>query len=409
VAIWIGAGGAAFMIANLLLAGLLGSEDFGRLALFEAVVAVSVGLGPVGLDTLVVRRELSVNSGTLWRAVWASSVVALVASFAGTAVYGLESAAVALLVVTCLAAAVSRMSAAHEQSVIRLTRSQLIAQVPKLVFAMGALFLTVAEIRDWRAGAATLVFGYVTAGCVGLVIVRPELRAQRMAASDSVSAPGRLWRKSLAFTGILASLVLLGQVERLVIARVMSLEDLAVFAVAATVVGSPYRLLQGGIGYAFMPRLRQASRVLERRNLVWGELMLAGFLGVGGGVLLTVFARPLIEALYGGRYRVTFGLVVAIVFAGLVRLGYGVASAAVSALGGLRQLRWFNLAGWLGTAVAVFSAVLLSAYGLVGVVVGGLLGWIVRLTVATALVRPHLTIGHLGVDGLEDHAPVSYD
>jgi O-antigen/teichoic acid export membrane protein len=199
--------------------------------------------------------------------------------------------------------------------------------------------------------------------------------------------------------GLLASVLLLHYLERLVIPGLLGLEQLATFAVVATLVGSPYRVLHAGIAYALMPRMRAESTVEGRNRLLRSELKLVAALGVGGGAVLAGLALPLIHLLYGDKYRVGFLLVVAIALVGVIRLLYAVASATVGAIGDSQQLRVFNAAGWAGTATAAVGAVLFSVYGLVGVVGGAALGWVLRLAAATVLARRALAMASPGQRG----------
>ena len=377
------------MVGNLAFAGMLSSEDFGRLTLFQAVLFIGVGLAPLGLDSLVVRREIEAVRTAMVGASVAAIVTAILIVVAAKALYDFGTWSIALIAVACLVGAVARIYAAFEQAVVRLPRSQLISQAPHLCYGLAALLLLAGDWRDWRVAALVLVAGYVVSAGIGWVMFRSGTRRFSPGSGRSIQTFSReMWRRAFTFAGILASLLLLSQVERLVVARFSTLEDLATFGVAVAIVGSPYRLLGSGIGYALMPRLRQEASAAGRRRLLRAELYLALILGGGGGGVLIVAARPLIESLYGGKYDVTVGLIVAIVLVGFVRLLYGCASAAVSALGETPQLRSFNVLGWVGTLVAVVSAVALSSYGLVGVVAGAGLGWLVRLAAATVLVGP---------------------
>ena len=399
VALWIGLGGTAYMLGNLSLAGVLPAKDFGRLALFQAILGVSVGLAPLGLDSLVVRRELLFSPGNLWRASLAGALTALVAAAVAASAFELTPWAIGLVAAAVLAASGARMCAAAEQARVRLGRSQLLAQIPSLSFGVGGILLASLGVEDWHWGATALAVGYLFAAIVGLALAR--FAAFKREVARAPAFPDRhAYSKAMAFVGILASVLLLQQIERLVIPARLGLEDLATFALVATIVGSPYRVLQGGIGYALMPRLRAEVTRAGRSRLVRWEMRLATILGVGGGLVLTILARPVIRAFYGDKYSVSLALVVAIALVGVVRVFYAVAAATVSAIGDRRGLRRFNGLGWLAVALAAGGALLLSGYGLVGVVAGAALGWLVRLAAAVALARSSLMSGGEGDSGL---------
>ncbi len=88
-------------------------------------------------------------------------------------------------------------------------------------------------------------------------------------------------------------------------------------------------------------------------------------------------------------------MVGAIIAVGIVRLFYAVASAVVRALADARQLRQFNLLAWIGTALAAGAAIIFSGFGLVGVIAGAAVGWLVRLAAAVSLVRPVFAVPRL--------------
>ncbi len=388
VSLWIGLGGIAFMAGNLLLAGALTPEHFGRLTLYQALLGLSAGVAPLGLDSLVVRREIGYGKESVALASGAGAMTASLTAVLAAVLFQFDAGSVGLIVAAVLFAGVARLCAASEQAVLRLTRSQILTQLPFLSFGIGAGVLVMVEVRDWRWAALVLVIGHALAAAVGLAVAKTEFRGSEERVRRRLSRSAAV--KGLSFVGILASVLALHQMERLVIPVSLGLEALGTFAVVATVVASPYRVLHGGIGFALMPRILAQREVAGRARLVRTEMLLVVALGVGGGVVLALVTRPLIQALYGDKYEVAQSLVVAIAIVGIIRLIYGVLAAVVSAVGDRHQLHRFNAFGWVATATAAAAAFLLSKYGLVGVVVGVALGWILRSVVVFVLARSAL-------------------
>lgn len=388
---WLGMGGVAFATANLVLAGSLEPADFGRLVLVQALASVAIGLAPLGMDQLAVRRELPARWGSIRGVMASAAPVALVFGVGTSAWYSLPAVAAVLVTGMCLAGGVAAVCASFERSLVRVNRAMLITQTPHVVFAAGALAMRLGQSQDWRIGAAALAAGHVASVSIGLLAFSAIHAASPLRrAAWSRDERRRAWRTALTFVGIAASVYVLSQLERLLLPRLLSLTELATFSVAATLVGSPYKLLGNGIGYALVPRLRIASDARERRRLIRAELVLALLIGVGGGAALVVVAGPALRFLYGTKYPITPGLAAAIAGAGVVSLLYGAVSSAVYALGEGKHLSWFNGLGWAATASAVVGAVALSRFGLVGVVVGTSLGWVVRLGGAYLLLGPAL-------------------
>ena len=90
------------------------------------------------------------------------------------------------------------------------------------------------------------------------------------------------WGEALAFAGVNASGLLLIQLERLVIPHVLPLADLALYGVLGAIAGSIYRVMQMGVGFSLLPRLRAAATVVERRQLVAHEAKLVGAMTIVG-------------------------------------------------------------------------------------------------------------------------------
>lgn len=388
VAVWIGAGGLALMVGNLVLAGVLPAEDFGRLTLVEAILSVGVGIGPLGHDSLVVRREvpqrwesiLLIGTGSLGLSALAGGVTYLL--------YEIGIVGSVLVSVGCLGGAVGLLCAAFDRADMNLNRAQAVSQLPFLAFAVGALVLWAVGDRAWLHSAAAIVGGYVLSGAVGLVLFQyrrhgaDDIEAER----DQQSWRDR-WRKAFTFLGIVASGFILNQIERFIIPRALDLEELAVYGVAATLVLGPYKLLQGGIGYALMPRLTSTGDTRHRRSLVQRELQFAAGSSLAVGMCALVAVPFVVELLYADKYAVGVWLVAAVALVGGLRAFYGAVAATLKALGDEAQLHKYNVTGWASILVALGGGFGLAWGGLVGVTLGVSLGWAVRTLVVGLLSR----------------------
>ena len=102
------------------------------------------------------------------------------------------------------------------------------------------------------------------------------------------------WGEALSFAGVNAAGLVLIQLDRLVIPHVLTDHDLATYGVLAAIAGSLFRVLQMGVGYSLIPRLRSASSVVERRKLVAHEAKLVSGIVVAGSVVIW-FVTPLVE------------------------------------------------------------------------------------------------------------------
>jgi O-antigen/teichoic acid export membrane protein len=198
------------------------------------------------------------------------------------------------------------------------------------------------------------------------------------------SAPHSLL-EGLSLLGITAAALILMQLERLLTPRLLTLEDLATFAVVATLAGSPFRMLQMGAGYTLLPRLSTASSGEERQQLVRREAGAVTLIG-GAAALVILSAAPWIAArLLAGKYELSTALMIAALVSGAVKLADGFATTIVWALGSPRQLALLNWVSWTCAGIGIAAAWLGARWGLLGLMYGVTLGWVSRGAVAGAL------------------------
>src|SRR6185436_16133469 len=112
----------------------------------------------------------------------------------------------------------------------------------------------------------------------GLLVREPGFRRERK--------EELVWSEALSLAGMDASGLLLVQLDRLLIARLLSLGELATYGVLAAIVGSLFRVLQMGVGYTLIPRLRSATSVMERRRLISHEAKLVSAVVIAGSVVI---------------------------------------------------------------------------------------------------------------------------
>ena len=238
------------------------------------------------------------------------------------------------------------------------------------------------------------VLGLALAAAIGWALI---LRERRGAVAPAVIP----WTEALVLAGVSGAVMLFVQLERLVIPQVLSVADLALFGVLGAIAGSLFRLLQMGVGFSLLPRLRAATTIAERRLLIARELRFAIVISVVGAVGILVLT-PLIERWFlDGKYHLTMGLLVAALFSGIAKIAHAFARAAATALATPRELAFVNWAGWLSAALAVSAAVVAAPWGLTGVVYGIGVGWLAWAILAFGVVMHHLHLpldvtGHLG-------------
>ena len=230
------------------------------------------------------------------------------------------------------------------------------------LFALGALGLTSALV--------TLALAYLgSAVWVGLRQARP-------ARSDTPLAevPRSVIRRGFFFLGLSASLSIMMALDKLVIGKMMTYADLAVYATIFAVTRG-FDFLFYSISYVLMPRVNSVERVpLARYNL-----SLAGLAAVVTAAYLTV-GDEIVHLLFDGRYDQGAYLILPFALCGVAQLFYSGPSGVIGATlpeRALRQFLWFNLGG---VAVnVVLDIALILRIGLLGAAIATAIAWALRL------------------------------
>src|SRR5688572_7435831 len=110
------AGGVGFAVGNILLARVLPPQEYGYVALFLALIQLAITLGPVGLETVIVRHDLGARAALLARAFGTSTVVGVALAAASMVLYGVDPVLAAVLAVTALAASLNKVAGSFFQS-----------------------------------------------------------------------------------------------------------------------------------------------------------------------------------------------------------------------------------------------------------------------------------------------------
>jgi O-antigen/teichoic acid export membrane protein len=377
--------GAGFAGANLLLARWLPESEYALFTLVLALQNLGSPLATAGLDGVALRRPLVFRSRLLGQVLLAASLVGLALSLVGVVAYDLSPALAALVFVTCLAGGAMVLAGAEFQRQHRFARSLALVQSPNLVLVLAALMVPVAGARVAWLPLLIATAGFVVAAGWGWwVLLREET-----AAVDSGVLP---WGEALSLAGTNSSGLLLAQLDRLIIPHVLPLSYLALYGVLSAVVGSFFRVLQRGVGYALLPRLTRAADVAARRRLVRREAWQVGGFVLAGSALFWAVPPAVQHYLLADKYELGNALIAATVVAGLAKILNAFSRATVTALADQRELSLVNLTGWVSVGVSVIAALLGARWGLAGVIYGVGLGWLLRALTALAITVRHLRV-----------------
>jgi O-antigen/teichoic acid export membrane protein len=370
-----GLGGVGYALGNLLLARALPPTQFGVFTLFLALVQIGASLAPIGLEGQVNRRPGGVVSPG--RPLLTSLVVAAATAILASALYRMDVALIVALIISITAGGCSFVASAVFQSRLRFGLALSLSQgLAMALLGMGAVAVITGGVQ-LRLLAALVAGYYVISAAVGWgILAREKHQGHREAHS---------FLEGLSLLGITAAALILMQLERLLTPRLLTLEDLATFAVVTSLVGSPFRMLQMGAGYTLLPRLSTASSQEVRRLLVRREAVAVMMIG-GAGALVILFAAPWIaDWLLAGKYELSTALMIAALVSAAVKLVDGFATTMVWALASARQLAMLNWVSWTCAGVGLAGAWVGARWGLIGLMYGVTLGWVSRGAVAGAL------------------------
>jgi O-antigen/teichoic acid export membrane protein len=379
-----GASGLGFAGANLMLARLLPTSEY---ALFTLVIALSnlgYSLAPAGVDGIVNRRHLDAGPGLLGRTLGASLLVGLAFVVVAESAYHMSPLLLLVLFVSTVAGGAMAVAGAQFQSERRYAISLALTQSPNLALLLAATAVLVSHGREAGLPLVISALGFLAAAVYGWAVLFRER------ASKGPRDTWFPWTEAFSFAGLNAAGLVLIQLDRLIIPHVLPLEDLATYGVLAAIAGSLFRVLQMGVGYTLLPRLRVASSVVERRQLIAHEARLVAAMVVAGSAVIWI-VTPLIERWFlQGKYHLGGSLLLAALISGIAKVMNAFTKSTVTALATPGELSMVNLLGWASVALAIPAAVFGARWGLAGVIYGVGFGWLLR-----ALTALYVTLRHL--------------
>ena len=386
IAVIYGLSGVGFAGANLILAGVLPTQEYALFTLAIALGNLGYSLAPAGIDGVVNRRRLAAGTDLLGRLLPVCLLVGLGMALFGMVAYDMSPALGGMILVSSAAGGAMTVAGAKFQSERRFARSLLLTQSPNVVLLVAALAAMAGRVTEAWPAVLVSSLGFVLAAAYGWRVLVGEQPAK----PDDIDELS--WHEALSFAGLNASGLLLIQMERLIIPHVLTLRDLALYGVLGAIAGSLFRVLQMGVGYTLLPRLRAAETVTERRRLIAHEAKLVGGIVLLGSVLIW-FLTPRAEHWFlAGKYHLTGSLVLAAIVSGVAKIANAFTKSAASALADSRELALVNASGWATVVIALVAAFAGARWGLAGVLYGVAVGWTLRAIAALALVMRHLRL-----------------
>ena len=380
-----GASGLGFAGANLVLARLLPTAEYALFTLVIALANLGYSLAPAGVDGIVNRRHLEAGPALLRRTLTAAIPLGLIFVLIAELAYQMSALMLLVLFVSTVAGGAMAVSAAQFQSERRYAISLGLSQSPNLVLLVAAGAVILSHGRQARLPLVIAGLGFLLAAVLGWSVL---FRERAMKPARETWFP---WTEAFSFAGLNAAGLVLIQLERLIIPHVLPLSDLATYGVLAAIAGSLFRVLQMGVGYTLVPRLRVASSVPERRHLIAHEAKLVSAMVVAGSIAIWI-VTPVIERWFlEGKYHLESALLLSALVSGIAKIMNAFTKSTVTALATPAELSMVNVFGWISVGLAVPAAMFGGLHwGLAGVIYGVGFGWVLRA--ATAL---YVTLRHL--------------
>jgi hypothetical protein len=368
--------GGAFALANLILARVLPKEEYGRVSLWLAIVMIGVTTGPLGAQIIVNRHRIHPGRRLLARTLSTSGLVGLVLTFGAGALYPLDLPLLAAMLTAIIGGACNLVVVGHYQSRQRYGLALLVSASTNLSLLAAGTAAAVFRLTSAFAPAA------IFATCAWARPVFAWWKLSRDRATLDYPDPPYPWGESLAVVGTIGAGMLLVTTERLVIPRALSLSDLATFSVLATLAGSPFQMLNQGVGFTLLPGLRGAPDRTSRRRVLRHELLTVAGACALSGVMVWWLTPIVLRHFLVGRYVLPAHLILAAIAVGALRPLGAVAIAVVNAVGSARELVALGGIVWTAWLLGFWGAWVGARWGLTGLVCGVGLGWLLRAAAA---------------------------
>ncbi|MGH8300381.1 MAG: lipopolysaccharide biosynthesis protein [Steroidobacteraceae bacterium] len=372
-----GVGGVCFSVGGLILARELPTQEYALVSLVLGIIAVAGNTAPMGLDQVVLRRGVPLDARWRRASFGASLVTAVAAGGLSGLIYHLAPALMASVAVMTFAMGITQSVGAHFQGQRRFGVAVWVVQLLNATIALIALVSAAVGLATATAVCALMsATAIVAAAAVWWRVTRDR------SARGSQLSPWEARGESLSLATTQAGGSSFIQAERLLVGPTVGLHDLATYGVLAAFVSSPFRLLQAAVQFTLIPRLREARDARARRVLIRREAALIAVPLAAGSAALWLVAPPLAHWLLAGRYELGNALIAVTLFAGWLKLLNGFLTSVVVACGEERSLGLLSAICWGTLGVSVAGAFVAIPWGLVGVLGGIAMGWLVRCLLA---------------------------
>jgi O-antigen/teichoic acid export membrane protein len=382
------------VLSQVLLARGLPKESVGIIALILGALPLLSTISLLGQEPATVRFIARSSSNThnipahIRRVLIAVVPLGIVAGIIAGLYYALAVLSILTLVTLVASQNVILLVSGVERARHHYERAMFLRQMPVVLMAVlfSAVFL--AGRMNLASVQWSLVLSFAIS--VGLLVrTRGALREEVGSSGNLTQVPSSVPRQGLLFLGMGLSVSVMIALDKLIIGKMMTYSDLAVYAtIFATMKG--FDFLFYSIGYVLMPSAGSMARV--RLGRYFGAITL---LALALSAAYFFLGDDVVHVLYKGRYDSGAYLILPFILSGVFKLFYSIPSSLI--VGRLprvamKQLRWLNF-GALGANV-VLDIVLILRWGLMGAAVGTAIAGGMRLAGGLLVLLRHRS--HLG-------------
>jgi len=366
-----GGSGLALAVGNLLLARSLPAEEFARFALMFSLVMVGISIAPIGADVILVRRHF-VPDARLYRQVFHTSILvaAALVAVAGS-LYPLPLALLLVMAVCVIAGGIKTVPVAYFRSQQRFNAA--------LALSVGTnASLLLAAVIGFLFGARSALLPAIAMSLSLLLTAALGWRAATPPAGAPKGSSRYAWSEGWSAVSFASAGMILGSFERLLTPRLLDLHQLATFSVLATIAGSPFQMLQMGVGYTLVPGLRNAKTTAQQVKVFTHEALVVAGTASAAGVTVWFITPSVLHWILNDRYAIGWPLLTAALVTGALKVLSSLAASAVNALGSARDLFLISVIGWCSIGFGFVGAWVGARWGLTGLVFGVGAGWLLR-------------------------------
>jgi len=199
--------------------------------------------------------------------------------------------------------------------------------------------------------------------------------------------PSSMIKQGYILFGVAITFVLFNQADVMLVAGLMNVESLAVYAVIMSIM-KVYDFAGMALNHVLLPKIHSLSSKQIMKMTIGIVLT-----GLAVSIAYLCYGKELIQILYKGKYDNGVFLLPVFCMAGMLKLVYTVPSSFISAVSSEQIMKAFMYVNIVAVVINYASNVyLIYHYGILGAALGAVVAWAIRVGGAYALTAKHLLL-----------------